>query len=159
MKTLIRIPEERKPILIGKDGRTKEKIESDTQTKITVKADVEIDGKTEDVLRAKEIVQAIGRGFSPEDAFDLLQEDCQMYVIDMGGETRNTRERLMGRVIGRKGATKNIIEQMTGTKISIYGKTVSIIGDSSGVRRAADAVEDLLEGHTHGFAYRKLKEH
>ncbi len=158
MKEVLKIPEERRPVLIGKDGKTKERLESETGTRISVNEDVEIEGETENVLKAKEIVQAIGRGFSPEDAFDLIQEDYQLYIVDLGGESRNTIKRLLGRVIGRKGATKRIIEQTTDTKISIYGKTVSIIGDSSGVRKAADVIEDLLAGRSHSFAYRRLRE-
>ena len=158
MREILRIPEERKSFLIGKGGKVKEQLEEATQTRITVKEDVDIEGEAEGVLKAKDIVQAIGRGFSPEDAFDLLQEDYQLYIIDLRGETKNTIKRLFGRVIGRKGATKRIVEQATNTKISVYGKTVSIIGDFSGVRKAADVIEDLLEGRSHAFAYRRLRE-
>ncbi len=158
MKEILRIPEERKPVLIGKEGKTKEKLEKETGTTIRIKEDVEIEGGTEGVLKAREVVKAIGRGFAPEDAFDLLTEDYELYIIDLGGETRKTVKRLMGRVIGRKGATKRIIEQTTETRISVFGKTVSIIGDPQGVRKAADVVEDLLKGHTHSFAYRRLRE-
>ena len=154
---IIRIPEERKAVLIGPNGETKEEIESQTGTRITVGDSVQIEGEDpERVLLAAEMVKAVARGFSPEDALNLLDEEWHLHVISLTGEKKNTIKRLMGRVIGRRGATRHIIEDATGCKVSVYGKTVAIIGPWDGVEKAREAVEQLLEGRSHGYVYRRL---
>ena len=50
----------------------------------------------------------------------------------------------------------HIIEDATNTQICVYGKTVSIVGPWEGAEKARQAVEDLLEGRSHGYVYRKL---
>lgn len=153
----VAIPEERKPVLIGRNGKTKKEIESLTKTSITISDGILIKGELENVLRAKNIVEAVGRGFSPKRALRLLDEDCQLEIIPLGGETKNTRKRLFGRVIGKKGATRRIIERSTGCFLSVYGKTVSIIGTAREIDLARSAVEDLIEGRQHGYVYTRLK--
>jgi ribosomal RNA assembly protein len=153
----IAIPEERKPVLIGRDGKIKKEIESLTRTSITISDGVLIKGELENMLRAKNIVEAIGRGFSPKRALRLLDDDCQLEIISLEAETENTRKRLFGRVIGRKGATRRIIEQSTGCLLSVYGKTVAIIGTAREIDLARSAVEGLIEGRQHGYVYARLK--
>jgi ribosomal RNA assembly protein len=153
---IVRIPEERKPALIGKDGKSKALIERKSGVRLRVRQDVEIEGPAEKILVAKDIVKAIGRGFSPKDALGLLKEGYQLVVITLRGEKENTVKRLMGRVIGRKGTTRHIIERETGAKITVFGKTVAIIGDDESSWNARQAVEELLSGRTHGYVYRRL---
>lgn len=153
---IVRVPEERKPALIGKDGRSKALIERKAGVELRIKEDVEIEGPPERILAAKDIVKAIGRGFSPKDALGLLKDEHQLIVISLKGEKENTIKRLMGRVIGRRGATRHIIERETGAKLAVYGKTVSIIGDDESAWKAKEAVEELLSGRTHGYVYRRL---
>lgn len=152
----VRIPDERVAILIGQGGSVKKHIEKATKTSIRVSlADgVEIEGKDVlGVMKAKNTVKAIGRGFSPEHAFLLLEDDYEIYTVSLKGENRNTINRLMGRVIGRSGNTKLIIEQKTGCHISVYGKTVSVIGHFDQIDKASQAVELLLSGKKHGYVY------
>ena len=59
----IPIPDERKAILIGKDGKTKDEIETKTETKIQISDSVRIQGKVDGLLKAQNIIQAIARGF------------------------------------------------------------------------------------------------
>src|SRR3970040_2371777 len=88
----VKIPKERVGVLIGPDGRVKENIEEKLKVKL------EIDGEEGDVtiildekspdpslfFRAKDVVTAIGRGFSPEHAFRLIRdEDAVFDVIDL----------------------------------------------------------------------------
>ena len=153
----IAIPEERKAVLIGREGKIKKEIESLTKTSITVSDGILIKGELENVLKAKNIVEAIGRGFSPKRALRLIDEDCQLEIISLEAETENTRKRLFGRVIGKKGATRKIIERSTGCLLSVYGKTVSIIGTAREIDLARSAVENLLEGRQHGYVYARLR--
>lgn len=158
MKDFVKIPKERIPILIGTEGSVKKQLEKRTSTKITVAEDVEIEGETFDVMLAASVVKAIARGFSPENAFLLLDEEHELNVITLSGESEKTVKRLMGRVIGREGKTRKKIEDMCGARISIYGKTVAIIAKTSELDTASRCVEMLLKGRTHGYAYHFLED-
>jgi ribosomal RNA assembly protein len=108
------------------------------------------------VMKAREVVTAIGRGFPPETAFRLIDEDAELHVISLEGESLKKRKRLFGRVIGRDGGCRKRIENDTGASLAIYGKTLSIIGEQDQVGPAQDAVEELLSGKTHAHAYKKM---
>ena len=126
MFDVVRIPEDRIAILIGKDGGTKRKIEKVTKTKIEVNDGVEIDGDSLEVLKAKQIVTAIGRGFSPYIALKLMDDDFQLIIISLQGETVNTQKRLMSRIIGTKGKCKNIIEKFNRSRLAKNTSFVSL---------------------------------
>lgn len=158
MKDFVKIPRERIPVLIGKEGSVKKGLEKRTCTKITVREDVEIEGEIFDVMLAAKVVKAIARGFSPESAFLLLDEEYELNIITLEGKNERTVKRLMGRVIGREGRTRRKIEEMCGGKVSIYGKTVSIICGLDKMSAATRCIEMLLEGRTHGYAYHALEE-
>lgn len=157
MIVTVMIPEERKSVLIGKEGSVKKLLEEKTKTKITIELDVSIEGESLNALKAQQIVKAIGRGFSPEKAFMLLDDEYQLNVISLSGESPNTIKRLFARVIGRQGKTRRKIEQCTGALVSVYGKTVSVIGKSSGLEAATRAIEQILEGRSHGYVYKRLE--
>ncbi|RKX97225.1 MAG: RNA-processing protein, partial [Spirochaetes bacterium] len=54
------IPEERKAVLIGKKGETKKMIERSTNSRIEINDSVDIYGEGLEVLKAANIVKAIG---------------------------------------------------------------------------------------------------
>ena len=156
-------------VLIGKGGATKRAIEEQTQSALTIDSEeglVTVEGEDPvQVLLAGSVVQAIGRGFSPENAFALLQdEDLVFEQIDLGGMTDSQRQldRIRGRVIGRDGKAREQIEHMTGTHLSVQGKTVALIGLPEQVKDARTAIEMLLRGVPHEsvftFLDRKRKE-
>ena len=154
----VNIPEERKAVLIGKDGSTKGELEARTGTRIGIREGIIIEGDDPImVMKATEAVKAIGRGFSPEKALLLLNDDYELRIITLQGESEKAMKRLMARVIGRKGATRRILESDTNCLISVYGKTVSIIGMRDEIAAAETAVEDLLKGRSHGYVYAKLR--
>ncbi len=158
MIEIVRVPDERKSVLIGKDGRVRGMIEKGTGTKILVSDAVEISGDDSlNLLKAKDIVTAIGRGFSPGKARRLLEEGCELRVISLDGESLKKRKRLFGRVIGKAGRCREKIERETGASVCIYGKTLSLIGTPDELGPAEDAIEELLSGKTHSWAYRKMQ--
>lgn len=120
---------------------------------------VKLSGEALRVYRAKQVIQAFGRGFSLEDACLLLQENYALAILDVSawGKSRARQQVLKGRVIGRKGRARQIIEQCTGAKIAVYGKTVSILGPWQAVELAKRAVEMLLEGKSHGVVFKFLE--
>lgn len=153
---IVRLPEERKAVLIGKEGKEKALIERKAGVKLRIGEDVEIEGDAEKVFVAKDVIKAVARGFSPRDALELLNDDCQLYIISLSRETEKTIKRLMGRVIGKGGASRRLIERETGARIAVMGKTVAIIGSSEASWKAREVVEDLIAGRTHAYIYNKL---
>ena len=157
MIEIVRIPADRKAAFIGKGGRVKARIEKATQTDIEVSEDVRIMGDDPILfLKAKDIVIAIGRGFSPKQAERLLDEDCYLHVISLDGKCPKKRERLLGRVIGREGRSKETIEEETGASICIRGKTLALIGTPEELEPAEEAIDKLLAGKTHAYAYQRM---
>lgn len=165
----VRIPKERIGVLIGKKGSTKKKIEEITKTRIEVDSEtgevfISSTEKTDDPLavwKARDVVMAIGRGFSPERAFRLFNEGEVLEIINLSdiiiGNEKNALPRIRGRIIGRKGRTREIIEEMSGADISVYGKTVAIIGNPIQVEIAKTAIEKLAKGSPHGTVYKYLE--
>jgi len=160
----LKIPKERIGVLIGKKGEIKRELEKRGNVKIDVDSehgDVVITGKDAIMIYdIKIIVQAIGRGFSPEIAMQLFNEDYIFELIDIkeyAGKSKKKMERLRGRVIGENGKARRMIESMTETDISIYGKTIGIIGNVERVAIARHALEMLLSGAPHGYVYKRLE--
>ena len=145
------IPLERMGVLIGKDGSTKATIEEAFKARLLVQSQngvVEIVPRegTDDpttILRARDVVLAIARGFSPNRALALVEDDIVLDIIDLR-ETfgKNEREiaRLKGRVIGREGKIRRLIEEMTDAKVSVYGHTISMLGEYETVTAAREAI-------------------
>jgi len=164
---LIRIPTDRIGVLIGKSGNTKKLIEK----KCLVNLDVDSEGGevmitskelTDDIepFKAVEIVSAIGRGFSPENAMRLLRGDNSLHIIDLrefAGKSTDQIERVKGRIIGEGGKARLNIENLTNALITVYGRTVAIIGEPNQLRLAVDAISSLSHGSMHGPVYNKLE--
>ena len=166
--TFIKIPKERVGVVIGPEGRTKANIED----KLSV--ELQIDSETGDVnilmkegatdpsmlFNAKDIVTALGRGFSPEHAFRLLRdEDAILDIIDLRtvfGKSETDIKRVKGRIIGMNGKTRGIIEELTDTNVAVFGHTVAIIGTIDQLQIAREAIEMLIKGSMHGTVYRFL---
>jgi len=153
----VKIPKERVGALIGTEGKVKRKLEKLTETVVEVDSEtglveIEAKGNSANFFDAVSIVKAVGRGFSPENAFLLLGENTLLDVIkvpDIVGHGEKTLKTKRGRVIGREGLARESIEKATGAKISVFGKTVAIIGDHNSVELARKAIEMLLEGANH----------
>ncbi|MEK6809935.1 MAG: KH domain-containing protein [Nanoarchaeota archaeon] len=159
----LKIPEERVAVLIGANGETKKEIEQETKCHLDIskEGDVVITGEDGLLLfTAKEIIRAIARGFNPKLAMLLLKQDHILEMIDMkdiAGKSKNTMERLKGRVIGSGGKSRAEIERLTDTHISIYGKTIGILGEMGAVSLARQAVAMLLQGSMHKTVYQFLE--
>ena len=157
----IKIPEERVGVLIGPDGSMKSFIEEKS------KSTLEIDSETGTVtiesiedplqaMRAMDFVRAIGRGFSPERALAIFDDEMLMLdVMDLSKMvgTKSDMARLKGRIIGKDGKTREIMEKLSGSKVSVYGKTIALLGYPEQIRVARAAIEMLLDGAPHGNVY------
>jgi ribosomal RNA assembly protein len=162
------IPKDRVGVLVGLNGTVKSTIEERLFVDLKIDSPsgaVEIGVKPNapdpsGALQAKDIVLAIGRGFSPERAFRLFNEDAALDIIDLHdffGKNEAEIRRVDGRIIGREGKTRRILEELTGAAISVSGHTVSIIGGYEAVSMAKDALEKLIKGRQHGTVYKFLR--
>ena len=163
---VIRIPIERVGAVIGKEGATKKSLEDELGVRLTVNSkEGLVTLKTESALNADpftatRVIEAIGRGFSPQRARRLMDEGTALEVIDLrdyAGRSVNSLERIRGRVIGLKGKSRRVIEELTGCHLSVYGRTVTIIGEAGGVQLASDAVRSLANGSQHKTVYNTLQ--
>lgn len=163
---MVKVPTERVGVIIGKDGATRKSLEEELGVElkidsqegtVRIKADSVGDA---DPLTAVRLIEAIGRGFSPQRARRLLEEGMVFEVIDLrdyAGKSTNSLDRIRGRVIGLKGKSRRVIEELTRCYLSVYGRTVSIIGDAVEVQLAADAVRALAGGSQHRTVYNTLQ--
>lgn len=168
MEEYVRVPQARIGALIGKEGKTKQRIEENLG--ITLEVDTETgqvqilsNDTTADPLavwKGRDIVKAIARGFSPKKALTLIEDDIVLEIIDLEdyyGKSESSLKRVRGRIIGKNGMTRKIIENMTNSYVSVYGRTVSIVGEFEDVADAKRAVEMLMQGCMHSTMYKFLE--
>lgn len=162
----IKVPARRIAVLIGKKGKTKKEIEKKTKTKIEIDSReniVDVESKEESGLgfySALNVIKAIARGFSPEHAFLLLDDNYYLEIIDLQeefGKSKNRIQHRSGRVIGTKGRMRKEIEETTECFISVQGKTVSVIGEIDKIQVAKKAAQMLLDGASHDTVLKYLR--
>lgn len=158
MRESILAPQKR----IGALSKMLKEIEQQLKVKIKLKTNVvELDGEGLQLYRAKMIVKAVARGFAPEDAQRLFDEQQQLEIIELTDLNQKKAERIKSRIIGTNGKTKYMIERFTECKISIYGKTISLIGGWEQIQNAKKAIEMFIRGAKHASVYgflRSIKE-
>ena len=163
----VKIPLSRVGAIIGPKGETRKKIEEMSGCKINIDSEegiIEIKSKNKnDPLKNLQLIstaKAIGRGFTPEKAIQLLEMEYYLEIVDIRDYVGRSKKRLgiiRGRLIGREGKTRHIIEDMTGCDLAIQGHTVSIISDLDGLEAAKVAVSMVLAGSEHGSVYKYLE--
>lgn len=156
MISSIMIPRKRIPVVLGINGATKKDIEDKTHTKIFIGEEITIEGEALDVMAAENIVKAIGRGFAPPAALELLDEEKVLYVIPLQKSEKELK-RIKSRIIGTLGKARRNLERLTNTYISVYGKTVSIIGSYEDAEHAKTGIEKLIAGSKHNNVYSFLE--
>jgi ribosomal RNA assembly protein len=164
----VKIPRERVGILIGPEGKTKQYIED----KLQVKLDIDKEGSVRVILsenctdpslllKAKDLVTAIGRGFPPETAFRLIRNEDDIFdMIDLRiifGRSEADIKRIKGRIIGTEGKTRKLIEELTEADVVVYGHTVGIIGSFTEADAARNAVQMIIDGCEHHTVYNYLQ--
>ncbi len=163
---LLKVPADRVGALIGKGGETKKNLEKICGVELV------IDGKSGEIIvkskamedsdpfRAVNIIEAVGRGFSPQRALKLMENDTVLEIMDLrdyGGKSENALERIRGRIIGLRGKSRRVLEELTSCYISVFGRTVAIIGSVTDAKLAKDAVNMLAEGSAHKSVYQMLQ--
>jgi len=161
----VKIPQDRIGALIGEGGETMREIEERAEVRLDIDSEdgtVKVDAVGDPVtaLKGPDIVKAIGRGFKPEDAMALLEDDMMMFeIIDIDAAARNKNDlrRQKGRLIGEGGRTRELMQELSGAAVVIYGSTLGIIGGPEQVDAVREAAEMLLDGAPHGSVYSFLE--
>ncbi len=166
-KTFIRIPGERVGVLIGPGGKTRKRIEATFQVDLTIdgetgNVDIVVKPDQSDVsvlFVVRNVVRAIGRGFSPKNALTLIDEDYDLMIVDLEeyvGRSKNAQNRVKGRIIGKEGKSRSMIEELTECLVSVYGGTVTLVGPYEMLPVAKEAVEMLINGSFHKTVWNHL---
>lgn len=165
----VKIPQKRIGALIGKNGEVKKAIEDGTGTYLDVDGEegtVDISPREDmkdplGVWIANDIVKAIGRGFNPDVAIKLVDENIYLEIIQLPllvGKSKNALARYKGRIIGKDGKTREIIMDMAEVDMAVYGKTVSFIGKIENIMIAKEAIEMIINGSRHKSVYSFLEQ-
>ncbi len=166
----MKINKTRIAVVIGKNGETKQSIERKLGVKIDLNSntgdcDIRPDLTSNNydplnVLIAQKIVTAINRGFSPQKAFKLTEEEIDLEVINLIrvlGKSERKIKRMKGRVIGRGGEMRKAIEKYAECFLSVFGKTISIISDYENLKLARKALDMILNGTPHHTVLKYLE--
>lgn len=153
------IPKKRIGAVIGTKGKTKKEIEKKLKVKIKVNSDTgdfEITGNPLNEQKARDIITAIARGFSPENAFKLFDEKYYLKIIwlkeEIGKKPKQIHNK-KARIIGSKGRVRKKIEEETKCAVSVYGNTVALIGKNNDIELAEIAISKLIGGMKIGSVY------
>jgi ribosomal RNA assembly protein len=165
----VRIPKERVGVLVGPEGAVKRDLEAKLPIELKIDSEagsveIVLSEKAEDpslLFRAKDVVTAIGRGFSPDEAFRLVRnEDTMFDFIDLRaifGRSESDITRVKSRIIGMNGKTRRTIEELTEADVVVYGHTVGFIGTFGQVEVARSAVQMIIQGSQHHTVYSFLQ--
>jgi ribosomal RNA assembly protein len=164
---ILKIPEARIGVIIGKNGEVKEEIEQKCNVIIEIDSengDARVSSGTSpstisEPFKAIEIISAISKGFSPERAYRLLTDDLLQLIDirDYAGKSANSIQRIKGRIIGKGGKSRKTIEELTGADISVSGHTIALIGSFQEIKIATEAISMISKGSSHKTAYNMLQ--
>ena len=167
-KIYTKIPVERVGILLSNKGEIIKTIQQRLDVKISIDPSLgsvviepsKPDTPVNNLFKAKDYIEAIGYGFSPERAERVLGEDQVLLVIDLKDQLRlpeNHLKRIKGRIIGEEGRARRNLEEISGCYISVYENYIAIIGDYESANAVKEAIQLLIEGREHSTVYRYLK--
>ncbi len=115
----------------------------------------------EQIMKAKEVIEAINYGFDINTALELKKSNYVLMVVDLRDyidkNKINHLIRIKGRIIGEEGKARKTIEELSGAKIVISDKAVAIIGEYENAKAAREAIEMLILGRQHATVYRRLQ--
>ncbi|WP_069807105.1 KH domain-containing protein [Vulcanisaeta thermophila] len=144
----------------------KDRIESDFRVRLTINQEggevvlTPMENTTfEELMKAKNVIEAISYGFTYEEAQKLENDDYVLDVIDLRDyidKDPGHMSRVKARIIGENGRAKRTIEEITETSIIIGDRVVAILGPYENVKAAKEALEMLIKGRQHSTVYRWL---
>jgi ribosomal RNA assembly protein len=156
MKDVVRLPRDRIGVM---NEAVRRRLKKELNVECTVKGNAaELEGEGIELLTARNVAEAIGRGFSPVRAYRLLDEDTELEVMDLDRFSKARIGVIRSRIIGTNGKTRARIEECSGASVSVYGKTVAVIGSFEQIKCACEAIDMLINGSMHKTVYRFLEQ-
>jgi ribosomal RNA assembly protein len=158
LEQIVTIPEKRMGFVVGKEGNVKKDIEKYGNVKIKAEnSSLTLIGESLNIMKASEVIKAIGIGFAKEQAFELFQEKNQLFTFDIGKLIPETQsERVIGRIIGESGKVKVYLEEKLELKIFISNEIAAAIGDAMRAQVFREVLEKLMKGATHASVYKHI---
>ncbi|MGC8479260.1 MAG: KH domain-containing protein [Candidatus Micrarchaeia archaeon] len=154
---IILIPTKR----LGSISKVIDKVEKRLNCKIDIidNSRLSIEGEAYDEYNAKNVLEAIIKGFSLNQAYKLLNQDYFFKYVDLKDLIKKDTEikRVKSRIIGKEGKTKGYIEEVSGVSISLQDNILSMIGTVEELKIATAALQIIVEGGTHKKAYRIME--
>jgi ribosomal RNA assembly protein len=152
-QNVVKVPEERIRCFIGKNGSVQRMLQSKLGLKLNIQKDgtITMDGPSDKIYFGKNVIKAIGRGFSTETALYIVEKDYMFHLVDLDEfcHTENAIHRVKGRIIGKEGTIKKDIERLVDCYIAVYGHTVGIIAPPDSLAYAEEAIGMLINGARH----------
>ena len=113
------------------------------------------------LMKAKNIIEAISYGFDYNDAQNLRNDDYTLEIIDLRDyvdkDKSNHISRIKARIIGEDGRAKRVFQELTDTNIVVGDKYIAILGPYENVKTAREAIEMLIRGRQHSTVYRWIQ--
>ena len=113
------------------------------------------------LIKAKNIIEAISYGFDYNDAQNLRSDDYTLEIIDLKDyvdkDKANHISRIKARIIGEDGRAKRVLQELTDTNIVIGDRYIAILGLYDNVKIAREALEMLIHGRQHATVYRWIQ--
>ncbi|ADN51351.1 KH domain-containing protein [Vulcanisaeta distributa] len=113
------------------------------------------------LMKAKNIIEAISYGFDYNDAQNLRSDDYTLEIIDLRDyidkDKSNHISRIKARIIGEDGRAKRVLQELTDTNIVVGDKYIAILGPYENVKVAREAIEMLIRGRQHATVYRWIQ--
>lgn len=113
------------------------------------------------LMKAKNIIEAISYGFDYNDAQNLRSDDYTLEIIDLrdyiNKDKSNHINRIKARIIGEDGRAKRVLQELTDTNIVVGDKYIAILGLYENVKVAREAIEMLIRGRQHATVYRWIQ--
>jgi len=161
-KITVYINDNRIAPLIGKEGKTKKKLEKKFKSKLNVDSKngkVEIESKNalySYVL--KNIVIAINYGHNPENAMLLEDENYVFDLISISDYVKKDKiKKVLGRVIGQNGIVRKMVYEITRCYLVVDENNVSFIGPYENAHLLREGLIMLIKGAPHKAFYSYLE--
>ncbi len=168
VKIYSQVPSENKEIFLKHfdeiknyiEEKLKVKVEIDNSSSLIIIEPLDNNTSPADMIKTRDIIQALSIGFVKEEALRLLDEENVLITVDIKskvGDSNNHIKRVLGRIIGEDGRAKKTIEEITGTSIHIGNNVIGIIGDYNRATIAQYGIELLIDGKMHSTVYKRLE--
>ncbi len=135
------------------------KLQKELQVKITNKGkNVFVDGEGDKEFIALNVLEALGLGFSIDNALLLKDEGIIFQILNIKDLTkRKDLREVKARIIGTYRKTLDNLENLSGCAICLHENKVGIIGRADCIGDAIIALKSLIQGSKQGNVYARLE--